>query len=46
MEKTKVEIKNNLQNSDDSLKRKIPEMTVPTAPIPVQTAQAVPIGIV
>ncbi len=32
--------------SDGSLKKKIPISTVPTAPIPVHTAYAVPIGIV
>ena len=37
-------IKNNLQNVAGSLKTKIPNSTVPTAPIPVQTAYAVPIG--
>ena len=39
-------IKNILQKSDGSLKRKMPTITVPTAPIPVQTAYAVPIGMI
>ncbi len=42
----RVEIKNNLQKLDGSLKKRIPTITVPTAPIPVQTGYAVPIGIV
>ena len=40
----RVEIKNNRQKSIGSLKKMIPIKTVPTAPIPVQTAKAVPIG--
>ena len=39
-----VVIKNNRQNSAGSLKTNIPTSTVPTAPTPVQTAYAVPIG--
>lgn len=35
-----------LSQSVESLKKKIPIRNVPTAPIPVQTAYAVPIGIV
>ena len=46
IEAINVVIKNNLQNVAGSLKTKIPTKTVPTAPIPVQTAYAVPIGIV
>lgn len=38
IEAIKVEIKNTLQKSAGSLKIKIPTKTVPTAPIPVQTA--------
>ena len=41
-----VEIKNNLQKLAGSLKNSIPTITVPTAPIPVHTGYAVPIGIV
>ena len=37
-------IKNIRQKSAGSLKTKIPTSTVPTAPIPVQTAYAVPMG--
>ncbi len=37
-------MKNNLQKVAGSLKNKIPTITVPTAPIPVQTGYAVPIG--
>ena len=37
-------IKNNLASSFDSPKRTIPSIAVPTAPIPVQTAYAVPTG--
>ena len=36
--------KNTRQNVAGSLKMKIPTNTVPTAPIPVHTAYAVPIG--
>ena len=36
--------KNNRQKSKDSLKKKIPTTTDPAAPMPVQTAYAVPIG--
>lgn len=39
-----VAIKNILQKSEGSLKKKIPISTVPTAPIPVHTAYAVPNG--
>lgn len=39
-------MKNNRQNVAGSLKNKIPTITVPTAPIPVQTGYAVPMGIV
>ena len=46
MEPISVLIKNRRQNSDGSLKNRIPMMAVPTAPIPVHTAYAVPIGIV
>lgn len=38
-------IKNNLQKSADSLNQTMPIITVPTAPIPVQTPYAVPMGI-
>lgn len=44
IDKMRVDIKNTLQKSTDSLNIKIPTKTVPTAPIPVQTAYAVPIG--
>ena len=44
MEPIKVQIKNILQKVAGSLKQKMPIITVPTAPIPVQTAYAVPIG--
>jgi hypothetical protein len=37
----KVVIKSNLQKSVGSLKNTIPMITVPTAPMPVQTAYAV-----
>ena len=37
-------MKNNLKKSLDSLKRYIPSIAVPTAPIPVQTAYADPTG--
>lgn len=40
----KVKIKKIRQKLAGSLKKKIPTKTVPTAPIPVQTAYAVPIG--
>ena len=36
--------KNILQKLAGSLKKKIPTIAVPAAPIPVQTAYAVPIG--
>lgn len=39
-----VVIKNSRQKVAGSLKIKIPTNTVPTAPIPVQTAYAVPMG--
>ena len=39
-----VVMKNRRQNVAGSLKTKIPTKTVPTAPIPVQTAYAVPMG--
>ena len=39
-----VKIKNNRQNSEGSLNKSIPITAVPTAPIPVHTAYAVPIG--
>lgn len=39
-----VEMKNTRQKLEGSLNKKIPTKTVPTAPIPVQTAYAVPIG--
>lgn len=41
-----VVIKNNRQNVAGSLKNKMPIITVPTAPIPVHTGYAVPIGMV
>lgn len=44
IESISVAMKNNLQNSAGSLKTTIPTNTVPTAPTPVQTAYAVPIG--
>jgi hypothetical protein len=44
MEAINVERKNILQKVAGSLKMNIPTKTVPTAPIPVQTAYAVPIG--
>jgi hypothetical protein len=37
-------IKNNRINSRDSLNKNIPRIAVPTTPIPVQTAYAVPTG--
>jgi hypothetical protein len=45
MDAINVVIKNNRQKVAGSLKIKIPIKTVPTAPIPVQTAYQVPIGI-
>ena len=45
IELIKVVMKNIRQKSAGSLNTKIPTRTVPTAPIPVQTAYAVPIGI-
>ena len=42
----RVKMKNSLQNEAGSLNTKIPTMTVPTAPIPVQTGYAVPRGMV
>jgi hypothetical protein len=44
MELISVTIKNRRQKSAGSLKKTIPTITVPTAPMPVQTAYAVPIG--
>lgn len=44
MEATSVVMKNKRQNVAGSLKTKIPIRTVPTAPIPVHTGYAVPIG--
>lgn len=44
MEQIRVVRKNTRQNSAGSLKIKIPISTVPTAPTPVHTAYAVPIG--
>ena len=44
MEPIKVNRKNNLRKETGSLNRKIPVRTVPTAPIPVHTAYAVPMG--
>lgn len=38
--------KNNRGNSAESLKNVIPTIVVPSAPIPVQTAYAVPKGII
>ena len=43
-ENISVEIKNKRQKVAGSLKKNIPTTTVPTAPIPVHTAYAVPIG--
>jgi hypothetical protein len=40
----RVVMKNNLQKATGSLKKKMPINTMPTAPIPVQTAYAVPNG--
>lgn len=42
----KVVMKNNRQNVAGSLKNRMPTMTVPTAPIPVHTGYAVPMGMV
>ena len=39
-------MKNNRQNVAGSLKQSMPTITVPTAPIPVHTGYAVPMGIV
>lgn len=44
MDAISVEMKNKRQNVVGSLKTNIPTNTVPTAPIPVQTAYAVPMG--
>lgn len=44
MEAIKVVRKKILQKVAGSLKKKMPIKTVPTAPIPVQTAYAVPMG--
>ena len=44
MDAIRVKMKNTLQKSAGSLKKNIPTNTVPTAPIPVHTAYAVPIG--
>lgn len=44
MEAIRVKMKNILQKSVGSLNKIIPMITVPTAPIPVHTAYAVPIG--
>lgn len=44
MEPIKVSIKNTRQKSVGSLKTMMPMITVPTAPMPVQTAYAVPTG--
>ena len=44
IEQINVVRKNNRQKSVGSLKIKIPTITVPTAPTPVHTAYAVPIG--
>lgn len=41
---TNVNMKNNLQKVAGSWKKNMPTNTVPTAPIPVHTAYAVPIG--
>ena len=42
----RVVMKNSLQNVAGSLNTTMPSITVPTAPIPVHTGYAVPIGIV
>lgn len=44
MDRMSVKRKNIRQKSTGSLKIQIPTITVPTAPIPVQTAYAVPSG--
>lgn len=44
MEAMSVAIKNRRRNVAGSLNTKMPTNTVPTAPIPVQTAYAVPMG--
>ena len=44
MEIIRVLIKNTRQKVAGSLNTKIPKSTLPTAPIPVQTAYAVPMG--
>ena len=44
MDAINVPIKNNRKNSAGSLKKTIPMIAVPTAPIPVHTAYAVPSG--
>ena len=44
MDKINVVMKNTRQKVAGSLKTMIPTKTLPTAPIPVQTAYAVPIG--
>ena len=41
-----VAVKNSRQNVAGSLKKRIPTITVPTAPIPVQTGYAMPNGMV
>ena len=43
---TSIPIKNNRQKSVGSLKKIMPTITVPTLPIPVHTAYAVPTGMV
>lgn len=42
----RVVIKNKRQNVAGSLKKNMPTMTAPTAPMPVHTGYTVPIGIV
>ena len=44
IEAIRVVMKNSRQKLTGSLKKKMPINTVPTAPIPVQTVYAVPIG--
>ncbi len=44
IEAINVAIKNSLQKSAGSLKKRIPMITAPTAPMPVHTAYAVPMG--
>ena len=44
MDIIRVKIKKSLPKLTGSLKKRMPIRTVPTAPIPVQTAYAVPIG--